>query len=57
MTNDKMIGMICVTSLACGLVVASYFISPIPENIVSTVQQVITGIFGAVVGYNLKDLK
>lgn len=54
MNDDKIIGMICVTLLAIGLVVSSYFITHIQETVVATVQMVISGIMGAAVGYNMK---
>ena len=57
MHDDKIVGMFCVTLLSLGLVTASYFISPIQETVIATVQMVITGIMGAVVGFNLKDKK
>ena len=56
-TNDKIVGMLCVTALAVGLVIANYFIPEIKDNVVATVQMVITGIMGAVVGYNLSDFR
>ena len=57
MNNDKIVGMLCVTTLACMLVLANYFIPEIKETVVATVQMVITGIMGAVVGYNLSEFK
>ena len=57
MGNDKIIGMVCVTFLSIALVVASYFIRPVPVEVISVIQSVITGIFGAIIGYNLADFK
>ena len=56
MSDDKIVGMFCVTLLSLSLVAANFFIPEIKDNVIATVQMVITGIMGAVVGYNLKDL-